>query len=138
MPSFKGRDVLIKIGNGGAPETFATLGAARAVSMVLDNQPVDATTMDSLGLQSLQADAGVQSLQIRIEGLFKDATAEETFRASAFARSLKNYELVFPNGDKYTAAFAVENYTRGGAFDGVETFSATLRRSGDGTYTVGV
>jgi TP901-1 family phage major tail protein len=135
MPSFKGRDVLIKIGNGGGPETFATIGAARAVSMVLDNQPVDATTMDGQGLQSLQSDAGVQSLQIRVDGLFKDAAAEETFRAQAFARSLKNYELIFPNDDKYAAAFAIENYTRGGAYDGIETFSATLRRSGDGVYT---
>jgi predicted secreted protein len=74
-------------------------------------------------------------LQIRLDGLFKDTAAEETFRAQAFARSLRNYELIFPNSDKYTAAFAVENYTRGGAYDGIETFSATLRRSGDGVYT---
>jgi TP901-1 family phage major tail protein len=137
MPSFKGRDLLIKIGNGGAPETFATLGAARAVSMALDNQPVDATTMDDQGLQTLQSDAGVQSLQIRIDGLFKDAAAEETLRSVAFARTSRNYELLFPNGDKYQAAFVIDNYTRGGTHDGIETFSATLRRNGAGTYTVG-
>lgn len=137
MPSQKGRDLLLKIGDGGGPETFTAIGAARTVAMTLNNQPADATTMDSQGYQILQGDAGAQSLHIRLEGLFKDAAAEETLRAAAFARSANNYELWFPNGDKYAAAFVVQEYQRGGSFDGLETFSVTLARSGAGTFTAG-
>lgn len=138
MPSQKGRDLLLKIGNGGSPtETFTTIGAARTVAMTLNNQPLDATTMDGAGIQALAADAGVQTMQIKLEGLFKDSAAEEALRAAAFGRTSKNYELFFPNGDKYAAAFVIENYARGGSFDGLETFSVTLSRNGAGTFTAG-
>lgn len=113
-------------------KTFHPLDA-----MTINNQPVDNTTMADNGLQGLQSDAGVQSLQIRLEGLFKDDAAEEALRAAAFGRSKKNYELLFPNGDKYAAAFVVQDYTRGGAFDGLETFQLTLLRSSGGTFTPG-
>lgn len=138
MPSQKGRDLLLKIGNGGNPETFATIGAARTVAMTVNNQPVDNTTMDSGGFQGLQADAGVQTMQLSLEGFFKDGAAEESLRAAAFGRSSDNYELLFPNGDKYAAAFVVQDYRRGGNHDGLETFAVTLARNGAGTFTAGV
>ncbi len=138
MPSQKGRDFLLKIGDGGSPtETFATLGAARTNALALNNNPVDSTTMDGSGVQALMADAGVQSLNITIDGLFKDAAAEESLRAAAFARTQKNFQLAFPNGDVYQAAFVIGEYGRGGSHDGLETFSATLIRTGSGTYTPG-
>jgi predicted secreted protein len=137
MPSQKGRDLLLKIGDGGSPESFSTIGAARAVELALNNQPADATTMDGGGLQALQGDAGVQTLHIRLEGLFKDAAAEEALRAAAFARTSNNYELWFPNGDKYAAGFVVQEYHRAGSFDGLESFSVTLARSGAGVFTPG-
>lgn len=134
----KGRDLLLKIGDGGAPEVFTTIGAARTASITLNNQPVDGTTIGSTGLQELVADAGVQSLKISLDGLFKDSASEERLRAAAFNRTLDNYALFFPNGDSYSAAFVIESYSRGGTFDGLETFSATLARSGAGTFTPGV
>ena len=137
MPSQKGRDLLLKVGNGGAPETFSTIGAARTAALTINNQPVDNTTMDGGGFQGLQADAGVQTMQVSLEGFFKDAAAEESLRAAAFNRSLNNYELLFPNGDKYAAAFVVQDYRRGGSHDGLETFAVTLVRNGGGAFTAG-
>jgi predicted secreted protein len=91
--------------------------------------------MDADGLQSLSPDAGIQNMQIRLDGLFKDAVAEETLRAAAFGRTACNYRLQFPNGDADTASFVVMEYARNGAYDGLESFSVTLRRSGAGSYT---
>lgn len=135
MPSHKGRDFLFKIGDGEESESFATLGAARIVSLSIDNQPLDATAMDSDGMQQLDADGGVQSMVVRLDGLFKDSAAEALLRTAAFDRSAANYRMIFPNGDQYNAAFVVESYTRGGSYDGLESFTATLRRSGAGSYT---
>ncbi len=137
MPSMKGRDLLLKVGNGGTPEVFTTVGAARTLSMTIDNRAVDVTAMDAGGLQALNAQAGLQGMQVVLQGLFKDSASEEMLRAAAFSRAVGNYELVFPNADKYAAAFVVENYTRSGAHDGLETFTVTLRRSGGGTFTAG-
>jgi hypothetical protein len=74
MPSQKGRDLLLKIGNGATPaESFTTIGAARTAALTINNQPVDSTSMDGSGIQSMIPDAGVQTMQIRLEGLFKDS-----------------------------------------------------------------
>jgi TP901-1 family phage major tail protein len=137
MPSQNGRDLLLKIGDGGAPESFAALGAARTTAMSINNRPADATTMDAGGIQKLIAGAGVQDMQVKLDGLFKDAAAEERLRDAAFNRTANNYELCFPNGDKYAACFVVAEYARGGSYDGLESFSVTLLRSGGGTFTGG-
>jgi TP901-1 family phage major tail protein len=136
MPSQKGRDLLLKIGDGATPtEAFATIGAARTNNMTINNNPIDATTMEDDGVQTMLADAGVQSMSLSIEGVFKDSAAEELLRAQAFARTAVNYELTFPNGDEYAGSFVVQDYVRGGTHDGLETFSCTLVRTGDGVFT---
>ena len=135
MPSQNGRDLLLKIGDGGDPEIFTTIGAARAMEMILDNNPADATAMDSNGVTVLQADAGVQTFEVMLQGLFKDSAAEETLRAAAFERTANNYQLLFPNGDRYAARFVIGDYRRSGSYDGLESFTVTLLRSGAGTFT---
>lgn len=138
MPSQKGRDLLLKIGDGEEDESFTALGAARTTAMTIDNRPIDATTMEDGGVQRLAGAAGLQSMTLRLEGLFKDSAAEERLRAAAFSRSADNYLLCFPNGDTYAAAFVVQDYARTGTHDGLESFSVTLARSGDGVFTAGV
>lgn len=137
MTSQNGRAFVLKIGNGGTPEVFTTLAAARAVSMEISNTPVDATATDSAGIEALNGAAGTQAMAITLQGLFKDAAAEETLRAAAFGRTANNYKLQFPNGDVYAASFVISAYSRAGAYSDLESFTATLRRSGAGTFTPG-
>lgn len=135
MPSFKGRDLLVKIGDGADTETFTTLGAARAAQMSINNNPIDATSLADDGVQVLVADAGVQTLQVTLDGVFKDAGAEERLRACAFNRTAARFLLCFGNGDTYEAQFVVQDYNRAGNYDGLEAFSVTLIRSGAGIFT---
>jgi predicted secreted protein len=137
MPSQKGRDVLLKIGDGGAPEIFTAIGAARTVSMTVNNQILDVTRLDGNGLQALKSDGGLQTMQILLDGLFKDAVAEEALRAAAFNRTSNNYLFSFPNGDVYAAAFIVQDYVRSGTYDGLEAFSLALFRNGGGSFMPG-
>lgn len=135
MPSQKGRDFLLKMGDGGAPEAFTSIGAARTNALVVNNNPVDDTAMGNNGVQTMVADAGIQTLQMNIDGLFKDQATEEAFRAAAMDRTAHNFQLAFSNGDTYEAEFIVQDYNRSGSHDGLETFSASLIRSGAGTFT---
>ena len=132
MPVQQGRDLLLKIGDGAAEETFAAIGAARQTALYLDNRPVDATTIADGGMQRLCAAAGVQSMTLRLEGLFRDSAAEKALRDAAFTRTSCNFLLQFPCGDSYAAPFVVEHYSRGGTHDGLETFAVTLARAGAG------
>lgn len=134
MPSHKGRDLLLKIGDGEEDENFTALGAARTTAMTINNQSADATSMADGGIQVLNAAAGLQSLTMRLDGIFKDSAAEETLRLAAFERTSRHFMLQFPNGDRYTAPFVIESYARSGSHDGLESFSVTLLRSGAGTF----
>ncbi len=137
MTAQKGRDLLLKIGDGAVPEIFTTIGAARTSAMTVNNKPVDATSMQDAGVQRFMPDAGVQAMTLKLEGLFKNSAAEEKLRLAAFTRTVFNYLLCFPNGDSYAAAFVVQDYARSGAYDGLEGFTVTLQRSGGGNFTAG-
>lgn len=138
MPSQNGRNLLLKIGDGATPETFTTIGAARTVEMDVTNPHMDVTSLADGGMATLQADGGVQALEITLAGLFKDSAAEASLHAAALGRTVNDYQLVFPNGAVYAAAFAVTAYKRSGSYNALEDFTVTLTRSGAGVFTAGV
>lgn len=135
MTAQKGRSLLLKLETATGPQVLTTIGAIRTTSMTINNNPVDATTVEDSGVQTMLGDAGVQTMSISVDGVFKDATVEETLRAAAFARTDKVFQILFPNGDDYEGTFCIQDYARGGSHDGLETFSMTLVRNGAGTYT---
>lgn len=135
MTAQKGRSMLLKLETATGPQVLTTIGAIRTTNVTVNNNPVDATTIDDAGIQTMVCDAGIQSMSISVDGVFKDATVEETLRAAAFSRTDKIFQLIFPNGDDYEATFCIQDYTRGGSHDGLETFSMTLVRNGSGTYS---
>jgi predicted secreted protein len=135
MPFQKGRELVLQIGDGGAPEVFTTIGAARATEIEVVNEPVDATGTDAGGAVRLNALAGAQAVRVALDGLFRDSDAEALLRAAALGRAPKNYKILFPNGDIYAAAFVVREYTRAGTADGLEAFRVTLLRDGAGVFT---
>jgi len=137
MPSQRGRDLLLKIESSLLSGTFIDIGSARVMAVSITNGAVDGTTMGSDGIQFSRVDAGVQDMDITLDGLFKDTSSEEVLRAAAFARSQNNYKISFPNGDAYSAPFVVREYRRAGAHDNLETFTVTLTRSGSGTFVAG-
>jgi predicted secreted protein len=134
MPVQKSRDLVLYIGDGASPESFAPLGLARLVGLSLFNPVADATTLGADGVQELKAGAGAQEMRITSSGFFRDQVAEEQVRAAAFGGAARNYRIVFPNGDTYTAAFVVREYRRGGTAEGLEEFSVTLQRTGLGAF----
>ena len=135
MVAQKGRDFLVKVGNGESSETFITIGAARSNNMVINNNPVDATSMSDDGMQVMISNAGIQSMIVSMDGLFKDENSEKLMRDASFSSNAKNFQLIFPNGDIYEAEFVIQEYSRSGRHDGLEAFSATIIRSGSGVFT---
>lgn len=135
MPAQKGALVLIKVGNGGGPETFATLGGLRTSRMILNSQSLDATNMESGAWRQLLANAGIRSVSISGTGIFTDVASEETLRGYAFAHSANNYQFIFASGDYLTGPFQVTRYERSGNHDEEETYALTLESAGNIIYT---
>lgn len=132
----KGVDVVLKIGDGGGPETFATIGGARTVSMTFNNQPVDATSASSTGQwRQLIDSAGILSIDATFSGVFQDDAQDTSLQTDSFARTLRNFQLVYPDFGTFEGAFIITSVTYGGAHDGEATFELQLQSGGQVTFT---
>ena len=61
MASQKGSLFLLKAGDGGGPETFATVGGLKTASFNINTASVDVTNMGSNGMRELLAAAAARA-----------------------------------------------------------------------------
>jgi TP901-1 family phage major tail protein len=86
MAGQKSRDVLIKIGDGGAPENFVTLAGIKARTISLSAGLIDATTAESPeALRELMVGAGTKRAEVAGAGVFKDAASDALVRQAYFS-----------------------------------------------------
>lgn len=129
------RKFLLKLGNeDGPPETFTTISGLRFTGFNLSSEIVDSTDIESGKWQEIQASAGISGIAISGEGVFANSAKEESLRSIAFAGDIKNYQLVFENGDDLQGAFKISRYERVGNIDATELFSIRLVSSGTVTF----
>lgn len=135
MTAQKGSLLLLKVGNGGTPETFTTVGGLRTTGFTHNNQPVDATSRESGAWQQLLGGAGMRQVTISGAGVFVDSAAEESVRGFAMNNQIRNYQITFGNGDSMTGPFLITSYQRAGSHDGEETYALALASAGAVTFT---
>src|SRR5215472_11126574 len=97
MTAQRGKDLLIKIGDGGAPETFATVAGLRATSLDFNAQAIDVTNSDSADMWRELLAAGVKSATVAGSGVFKDAASDAALRTAFFNQTLSNWQVVIPS-----------------------------------------
>lgn len=131
MSGQKGRDVLIKIGDGGAPEAFVTVAGIRAKTISLNARTVDGTSGESPSAwRELIAGAGVKSASVSGAGVFKDAASDALIQQAFFAQSVKNFQLVVPEFGVLEGPFLIEALDYSGDHDGEAAFAVTLASAG--------
>jgi TP901-1 family phage major tail protein len=134
MAAQKGSSLLVKIGDGGSPEAFTTVGGLRSTSISLNDEAVDVTTMDSSNQRELLANGGIQTVSISGSGVFTDAASETTLRSKFGASSFSNFQIIVPDFGTYTGAFMVASLEYSGEYNGEVTYSVTLESSGTITF----
>ncbi len=131
MSGQKGRDVLIKISDGGAPEAFFTVAGIRAKTISLNARTVDGTSGESEGAwRELIAGAGVKSASVSGAGVFKDAASDALLQQAFFTQAAKTFQLVVPGFGVLEGPFLVEALDYSGDHDGEAAFSLTLVSAG--------
>lgn len=128
--AFRGREAALYLGDGGSPETFTKFAGARTTAMTLNNEPVDITNIDSGGFRELLPDAGVQSMDVRIDGVVNDAAVYIEVQTQAKDRTVKRYQFRSGNGDIWEADMVIQSLERTGAFNDAETFAISLQSTG--------
>lgn len=131
MAGQKGRDVLIKIGDGAAPENFTTVAGIRAKTISLNARSVDGTSGESAqAWRELIAGAGVKSATVSGAGVFKDAASDAALQQAFFTQAARSFELVIPDFGVLAGPFLIEALDYSGDHDGEAAFAITLASAG--------
>jgi len=134
MAAQKGSALLMKVGNGGSPETFTTIGGLRSTSLSVNNESVDITNKDSSNKRTLLAAAGVQSITVSGSGVFTDVASETTVKTNALADTQNNYQFLVPDFGTFTGAFQVSSLEYAGEYNGEVTYSMSFESAGTITF----
>jgi len=135
MTAQRGKDLLIKIGDGGAPETFTTVAGLRATTLAFNAQTIDVTNADSTDMWRELLAAGVKQASVSGSGVFKDAASDAAIRQAFFDQSLPNWQIVIPSFGTIAGPFKVASLQYDGPYDGEVKMSMTLASAGAVTFS---
>lgn len=136
MAAQKGKELLLKVGDGATSESFTTVGGLRSNSIALNKEMVDITNKDSVDQwREALAGAGVKSATFSGSGVFTDSAAEETVRADFFSDAFTNYQVIVPDFGTFEGAFEITALSYAGEYNGEVTYDVTLESVGAVTFT---
>lgn len=131
MGAQAGKDMLLKIGDGGSPEAFTTVAGLRARTISLNARTVDVTDGDSAGRwRELLAGAGVKSAAVAGQGVFRDAASDARMREVFFSQAAVTWRLIVPDFGQLEGPFLVSALEYAGEHDGEATFAISLASAG--------
>jgi len=134
MSAQRGKDLLIKIGDGASPETFATVVGLKATTLAFNATNVDVTNADSASEWRELLAAGVKSATVSGSGVFKDASSDAALRAAFFNQALLNFQIVIPSFGTLTGPFKIASLQYEGPYDGEVKISLSLASAGALTF----
>ena len=131
---------LLKIGDGGSPESFTTVAEVSSIGgPTLSLDPIDVTSHDSTGgwrqFVGGLLDGGEVSLEINYDPVGATHDASTGLIADMVARTLRNFQLVFPDTGNTTWTFAalITAFEPSEPIDDKLSASVTLKVSGQPT-----
>jgi TP901-1 family phage major tail protein len=128
MTAQKGKDLLIKIDDGGS---YVTIAGLRARRLAFNAEAVDITDAESAGRwRELLGGAGVQRASLSGGGLFKDQTSDALARAVFFAGEIRAWQVAIPDFGTVTGPFQITALEYAGRHDGEMTFEIALESAG--------
>ena len=128
MVAQKGKDLLLKVHDGGA---YVTVAGLRSKKLSFNAQTVDVTDAESAGRwRELLGGAGVQRASLAGSGLFKDQASDGLVRAAVFAGTILDWQVLIPDFGTVTGAFQITALEYSGQHDGELTFDLALESAG--------
>ncbi len=128
MVAQKGKDLLLKVHDGGG---YATVAGLRSKKLAFNAETVDVTDAESAGRwRELLGGAGVQRASLSGSGLFKDQSSDALVRAAFFDGTILAWQVVIPDFGTVTGPFQITALEYSGAHDGELTFDLALESAG--------
>ncbi|MFC3165015.1 phage major tail protein, TP901-1 family [Ciceribacter thiooxidans] len=128
MVAQKGKDLLLKVHDGGG---YATVAGLRSKKLAFNAETVDVTDAESAGhWRELLGGAGVQRASLSGSGLFKDQSSDALVRAAFFDGTMLSWQVVIPDFGTVSGPFQITALEYAGAHDGELTFDLALESAG--------
>ncbi len=128
MVAQKGKDLLLKVDDGGG---FVTVAGLRTKRIAFNSQTVDITDADSVGRwRELLAGSGVQRAAVSGSGIFKDTQSDALMRQHFFAGDIVGWQLAVPDFGTVEGPFQITALEYTGSHDGEVTFEVALESAG--------
>ncbi|MDQ0454282.1 phage major tail protein, TP901-1 family [Rhizobium paknamense] len=125
----KGKDLLLKIADGGS---YVTVAGLRSKKLAFNAETVDVTDADSAGRwRELLAGAGVQRASISGSGLFRDEASDALVRAAFFTGSILSWAVILPDFGTVSGPFQVTSLDYSGEHSGELKFEIALESAGE-------
>ena len=135
MAAQRGKDILLKIGDGAVPQVFTTVAGFRARTISLNAKTIDATDGDSAGRwRELLSGAGVRSAAVSGQGVFRDAASDAAIREAFFAQDAQTWRLIVPDFGTLEGPFLVTALEYAGEHEGEASFAMSLASAGEITF----
>ena len=134
MAKYLGNALALAIEDSPGAGTYTTIAGASEHTMTINNEQIDVSDKDSNRWKSLLA-AGARTLTISMNGFVSDDTEFELMRVAVRDDTILNYQLTYGNSDTVTGAFHIDSFEVTGAYNGAQSFTATLSNSGEPTLT---
>ena len=131
MAAERGSAFLLKIGDGAASPTYATIAGLKTTQLSINGDPVVITNKGSGGWRELLSGAGVRSVSVAASGIFTGSAAETQVRGLALAGNIEAYELSFESGARMRGKFLVTRLEYAGDFNGERNYTLALESSGE-------
>lgn len=128
MVAQKGRDLLLKVDDGG---TFMTVAGLRSRRLAFNAEAVDVTDAESAGRwRELLGGVGIQRASLTGAGIFKDQVSDEKVRAAFFSASIFDWQVIIPGFGTITGPFQVTALEYSGEHNGEVRFELALESAG--------
>jgi TP901-1 family phage major tail protein len=133
MGAQKGKDLLVKINDGGG---FVTVAGLRSRKLAFNAEIVDITHAESVDRwRELLDGAGVKRASISGRGLFKDASSDALVRQAFFDGAVNSTQVVVPDFGTIEGLFQITSLEFSGEHNGEVTFDLSLESAGALTFT---
>lgn len=132
MPKQSGRNLRVKKGDGGSPETFSVIAGAREDSFTCERGEVDITDKDDATTRALM-EGGIEAVSLTVSGLAVGRTLLQDFLAGLHI----NYQVEWVDvGDTLEGTFEIASYEEVGNYENnAVEFTMQLRSAGAVTLT---
>jgi predicted secreted protein len=125
-----GAAFLLKVSDGGEPETFVTVAGLRSTQMSVSSEQVVVTHKGSGAWRELLGAGGSRSVSLSGAGVFTGSAAEMRVKSLALGGGLGRFEVSFEGGERLRGTFQVVRLDYSGDFNGERTYAVSLESSG--------